>query len=398
MKFLPLLTFFVLISGCSSSPSPVLPPVELTKLDNQLQINKVWRKKIGDGVSENFLLLRPVINGDTGYVSDYEGNLVAFNVKTGKTIWSKYLNTPIATEIKVDANKLIFGNSQGEIWVLKISNGDIIWKSELTSEVLAKPQVSGNIIIAKTVDGKVFAFDAETGIKRWVYDRTVPLLTLRGNSAPVISNDILVTGSDNGKLSAIALSTGKLLWETTIAVAKGRNELERIVDIDATPIVIDDTVYTVSYQGRIAAVKLSSGQLIWARDFSSYTGLHVDAYRLYVTDSDGQVWALNRYNGSTLWRQDKLLRRTVTAPEAQNDYIVVGDYDGYLHWISRSEGKLVARYRMNNSEFDNEEQDKELEQAFSKWNTILVKPVVSNDLLIAYDRSGHLEAYQVKSE
>ncbi|MDH5600826.1 MAG: PQQ-binding-like beta-propeller repeat protein, partial [Gammaproteobacteria bacterium] len=245
----------------------------------------------------------------------------------------------------------------------------------------------------------VYGLNVSNGKKVWVYDRSVPRLTLRGNSSPVISNDIVITASDSGKLSALSLNQGKLLWETTIAVAKGRNELERVIDLDIEPVVLDDVVYVAGYQGRIAAVKIGSGQLIWNRDFSTYSGLYVDAYRVYVTDAGGQAWALNRYNGSTLWRQDKLLRRKLTAPEAYDKYIVIGDYDGYLHWLNRDDGKIVARKQINASDMflDEEQTDEEKEQAllFSKWNNILVRPVLYNDLLISLDRVGHLEAFQI---
>lgn len=226
----------------------------------------------------------------------------------------------------------------------------------------------------------------------------MPRLTLRGNSAPLINNDIVISASDSGKLSALSLKQGKLLWETTIAVAQGRNQLERVIDMDIDPVVIDDVIYVAGYQGRVAAVKIGSGQLIWSRDFSSYSGLYVDAYRVYITDAIGQVWALNRYNGSTLWRQDKLLRRQLTAPQAHDDYIVVGDYDGYLHWLNREDGKILARKRVNSDDIiiDDEETDKELDLLFSKWNNILVKPLVVNKLLLSLDRTGHLEAFQIQ--
>jgi outer membrane protein assembly factor BamB len=259
--------------------------------------------------------------------------------------------------------------------------------------------IAKGVVVVKTIDGRVYGLNARTGKKIWVYDRSVPRLTLRGSSSPVISNDIVITASDSGKLSALSLRQGKLLWESTIAVAKGRNQLERVIDLDIEPVVVDDVVYIAGYQGRIAAVKIGSGQLIWSRDFSTYSGLQVDAYRVYVTDAQGQAWALNRYNGSTLWRQDKLLRRKLTAPETYDKYVVIGDYDGYLHWLNREDGKIIARKQINAADgFFEEEQsddDKELALLFSKWNNILVRPVLYRDLLISVDRVGHIEAFQI---
>lgn len=279
-----------------------------------------------------------------------------------------------------------------------MKNTKELWRAQLSSEVLSRPAISQGIVVTKTIDGRVYGLNLDDGSQKWVYDRSVPRLTLRGSSAPLISNDVVIIASDNGKLSALTLNNGKLLWESTIAVAKGRNQLERVIDMDVDPVVIDDVIYVAGYQGRVAAVKMGSGQLIWSRDFSSYSGLYVDAYRVYITDAMGQAWALNRYNGSTLWRQDKLLRRKLTAPEAQDNYIVVGDYDGYLHWLNREDGKLIARKKVNGSDFsfDEEETDKELELYFSKWNNILVRPILINDLLVSLDRVGHLEAFQIE--
>ena len=399
MKIIAVIAGFLFLAGCGSSPSPVLPPVDLTPLTNKINIERVWKAKVGQGVGENYLKLKPAIHNNTVYVIDYKGHLYAFDLATGKTQWEKDLNTPVSGGLTVTDNKILLGNSKGQVIVLAANDGKELWRTQLSSEILSAPVIAKDILVVKTTDGYVYGLNAEDGKQRWVSDNTVPRLTLRGNSAPVISNDIVISASDNGKLLALTLEQGKLLWETTIAVPKGRNELERVIDLDVDPVVSDDVVYTVGYQGRLAAVKISSGQLLWSRDFSSYSGLYVDAYRVYITDAEGQVWALNRFNGSTLWRQDKLLRRQLSAPAVQGDYIVVGDYDGYLHWLNRDDGKLVARTRINARIIlpgEEDESDKKLDLLFSKWNNILIRPLVINDLLLALDRTGHFEAYQIQ--
>lgn len=400
MKIFSVIALLLVLAGCGSSPSPVLPPVELTALDNKIDVTRIWKIKAGEGVSEYFLKLKPAIDITTGYTVDYKGYLIAFDVTTGKIQWDKQLNTSVSAGLTYSNNKLLLGNSKGEVIALDANNADELWRSQLSSEILSSPVISKGTLVVKTIDGAVYGLNADNGKQLWVHNRSVPRLTLRGNSAPIIVDDIVITASDSGKLAALTLLDGKLLWETTISIPQGRNELERVIDLDVDPVVIDNTVYAAGYQGRLAAVKFSSGQLIWSRDFSSYTGLYVDAYRVYITDAEGQVWALNRYNGSTLWRQDKLLRRQLTAPAVQDDYIVVGDYDGYLHWIGRDDGKLIARTRVNKSAvlFEDEEFDKESNLRFSKWNNILVTPLTINKLLLALDRSGHLEAYQIQSK
>lgn len=400
MKFISLVSIVLMLIGCGSSPSPVLPPVGLTSLTNQVNISRVWKFTAGEGVSDFYLKLRPVFDKNIGYIVDHKGHLIAFSKHTGKEVWTKELGVPVSGGLAIANDVLFLGTSKGEILAINVQTKNELWRSQLSSEILARPVVSQNIVVAKTIDGRLHALNAKNGVESWVYDRTVPRLTLRGSSTPLISNDIVITASDSGKLSALSLKQGKLLWETTISVAKGRNQLERVIDMDVDPILIDDVIYIAGYQGRIAAVKLGSGQLLWARDFSSYTGLTVDAFRVYISDAVGQLWALNRYNGSTLWRQDKLLRRKLTAPETYDKYIVVGDYDGYLHWLNREDGNIIARKKINGSEIilDDEEIDEELAFQFSKVNNILVKPLLVNNLLVSLDRSGHLEAFQLENK
>ena len=391
MKSISLVTAFLILVGCGSSPSPVLPPVELTALTNQINISRVWKFTAGEGVSDYYLKLRPVFEKNIGYIVDYKGKLIAFNENSGKEIWTKELNVAVSAGLTISNGTLFLGTSKGEVLALNTTTKNELWRSQLSSEILARPAISKNILVAKTIDGRVYGLNAKNGVENWVYDRTVPRLTLRGSSTPLISNDIVITASDSGKLSALS---------TTISVAKGRNELERVIDMDIDPVLVDDVVYVAGYQGRIAAVKLGSGQLLWSRDFSSYTGLYVDAFRVYISDAVGQLWALNRYNGSTLWRQDKLLRRKLTTPEAYDKYIVVGDYDGYLHWLNREDGKIIARKKVNGSDVivNEEEIDKDLALYFSKSNNILIKPLIVNELLISLDRSGHLEAFKIENK
>ncbi len=396
MKFFSIIVVFLVLSACGSSPSSVLPPVELTPLTNKINISRQWAFTAGEGVSDFYLKLKPVFKNNTGYVVDYNGLLQAFTVTSGKVIWEKNLNIPVSGGLTLADQTLFFGTSKGELIAFDINKAEVLWRTQLSSEILSRPTISKNIVVTKTIDGRVYGLNIDNGTKKWVYDRTVPRLTLRGSSSPVISNDVVISASDSGKLSALTLSNGKLLWETTIAVAKGRNQLERVIDMDIDPVIVEDVIYVAGYQGRVAAVKMGSGQLIWSRDFSTYSGLYVDAYRVYISDAMGQLWALNRYNGSTLWRQDKLLRRKLTAPEVQDSYVVVGDYDGYLHWLNREDGQLIARKQVDDRNLNDEEIDKETALYFSRWNNILIRPILVNNLLVSMDRLGHMVAFQVE--
>ena len=393
--------FLLLVTGnlvaCSSS-STLLPPVALVDMDNQLEVKRLWQRKIGFGASDKFLKFSPTIDGQTGYSVDHEGLVVSWNLDDGKVLWQRHFETSTASAVALDKSRLYFGTSKGEVIALQKDNGKQIWKQQLTSEVLSTPVSHNGYLVASTVDGRIHALRASTGDTVWAHDRSMPLLSLRGISEPVISNGIVISGADNGKLTALDLEKGNVLWETIIAIPRGKNEIERLIDIDAQPVVKDGVIYTVAYQGRLAAVSLESGRIIWVRDISSYMGMIIDSNRIYISDSDGQLWALDRSNGATIWKQDQLLRRQLSRPAFQGPYLVVGDFNGYLHWLNRDDGRLLARTQLGYdifAEADAEEPYIEDNRAFSKSRNILATPVVLGDTTIAITREGLLSAYRV---
>ena len=397
MKRLGLFVLGAILLGCTISPSPVLPPVELTSIDDPLNVRTNWNSIIGSGVAEKYLKLQPVFDGSTGYVADHKGYLRAFDVKTGNSLWEMQLETLIASGPALVEGKLLFGTSQGEVIARAPQDGKEIWRVEVSSEVLALPTGANGVVVIRTVDGRVYGLDADSGKRIWVYDRTVPLLTLRGNSAPVIQSGIVIVGSDSGKLAALTLKTGTVLWETQIADPKGRTELERMVDIDVQPVVVEDVVYVITYQGRLATVQLQSGRMMWARDISSYSGIALDPYRIYVSDTESQVWALNRFTGATLWRQDKLLRRSITGPVLQGPHLIVADYDGYVHWLKREDGRIVARKRVHELWHEEHQGDYDEDEAkFTKANNILAAPQDIENMILVMDRMGHIEALELE--
>lgn len=379
--------------ACGSSVN-LKPPQELEPLDQRVRVETLWSGQAGRGVSDLYLQLPVQHHDKTGYAADYQGYVKAFDLDSGQLRWERQTGLELSTGAAYASGRLYFGTRQGEVIALSAEDGKLIWRRELSSEVIARPAVAGNTVVARTNDGKLFALEADSGLRRWVYDRSVPPLTLRGNSAPVIANDLVIAGSDNGRLTALVLSNGTVFWETAISHPSGKTELERMIDIDADPVVVGDVVYAVSFQGRLAAVEIGSGRILWARDMSSHTGMAADDYRIYLSDSEGQVLALNRRNGSTLWRQDKLLRRSVTRPQLDGPYLVVADYDGYLHWLSRESGKLEGRARLNAGFYLFTDEYDGYQHAYRKANNVLARPLVAGERVIAVDRKGYLAAFR----
>ena len=384
------------LSACGSSPSPVLPPTPLTTIEHPRSVTRLWDMRVGNGVGDNYLKVGPAVAGDRGYVADDKGQVRAFDANNGKKIWEVHLHLPVTGGVGLADNRVLVGTRRGEVVALSQNDGSVLWHTTVSSEVLAAPRGAQGVVVVRTIDGRVFGLDADTGKRDWTYDGSVPVLTLRGTSAPVIANGMVICGFDNGKLVALTLNNGTVLWETTVAVPRGRTELERIVDIDGDPVVRGNTVYVASYQGRVAAVQLDTGRMLWARDISSYAGLAVDDKKVYVTDAIGQVWALDRYAGATLWKQDKLKRRQLTAPVLDGKDVVVGDYAGYLHWLSTEDGHLVARTRVKGpgAVFRSLEPDPGSFK-YPEPRALLATPLVADNSIVAMDQRGVLSAFRL---
>jgi outer membrane protein assembly factor BamB len=351
-----------------------VPPSELVEFSETTRLNKVWSQNVGKGTDELFIKLVPAILDDKIFIADTRGNISGLYANTGKDVWNIDSELSITGGPGADANLVMVGTSEGEVLSLSAETGEEIWRSTVSSEILSSPKEADGVVIIRTIDGKIFALDATTGERLWIYDRTVPALTLRGTSTPVIANGLVIAGFDGGRVTSLELKTGKLIWEAKVAVSSGRSELERMVDIDAQPLIVDDAIYVTTFQANVTALSLQSGQILWQRDISSHTELGADARNLYVTDESGNIWALDRFSGASIWKQEKLTHRQVTGPAVFEDRIIVGDFEGYLHWLDKTTGDITARVQIGS-------------------DPILTQPIVSNDILFAYSSGGTLSAY-----
>lgn len=323
------------------------PPAPLLIFQNTIQVQAVWSARVGSGSADEYFQLTPHVVNGKAFAADRKGRVSAYDAANGRALWSVETKVPISGGPGSGDGVVLVGTSDGEVLALEEASGVLRWRERVSSEVLSAPVAAHDVVVVRTVDGKLQGLDLLTGKRLWTHDSTVPALTLRSTSAPVIVDDKVLGGFASGRLVALSISDGRVLWETVIAEPRGRSELERLVDISSEPRVIDQTVYVSSYQGRIAALDVVSGRLIWTRDMSSYAGLSVDDRAVYITDDKGQVFSLDRRDGRALWKQDKLRARAVTAPAIYKDYVVVGDFQGYLHWMARDDGGFVARVRVD---------------------------------------------------
>lgn len=369
------------LGGCGSIPDPFgwieddnqEPPAELTEFDPRTSIATLWSRDTGEGSEEQYLRLVPTVYQGRIMVADGEGMVQSMDARNGAAEWSVETEAPISGGPGVGEGLVLVGTRDAEVIALDENDGTELWRTRLTSEILSVPRVSDGIVVVHTIDGKLYGLNSSDGGQAWVYDRTVPVLTLRGNSSPVIAGSSVISGFASGKLVNLNLYSGDAQWEVLVTPPRGRTELERIVDIDADPVLSDGMVYVCTYQGEIAAVSEVTGVVMWRRELSSHTGLAADWRAIYVTDAKGRVWALEPRNGAGLWRQEKLLNRRLTAPAILDDYILVGDLEGYVHFLYYEDGSLAARIEVADA-------------------PISSAPIVVNDVAYVYADDGTLAA------
>lgn len=353
------------------------PPAELVEFTSEFQPTTVWSVDSGDGAND-YSDLAAWVQGNRIITVDYEGDVSSYDTKTGHQLWQVELEVSVTSGAGGGEGLILIGTKDGEILALDESNGNLLWKHQLSSEILAPPMADMGVVVARTADGRTSGLSVTDGAVLWNYQRAVPLLSLRGASAPVLADDKVIAGYANGKLVALSLLDGKVIWEKSVSIPRGRSELDRLVDIDSEPVVRDGRVYVVAYNGQLASFDLETGKKLWSRDMSSRTGLAVVPHNaIYVTDDSSYVWALQDGSGDALWRQTRLLRRNVTAPTIVGEYLIVGDLEGYVHWISREDGRFVARLNITDA-------------------AIRSKPVVKDGLVFITASDGTLTALRVQ--
>ena len=376
-KHAALLALAILAAGCSSNSKKELPPAELVDFKEEVVLQKQWSRSIGDGQGETYNMLVPAIDGDTIYAADVTGVVMALDRSNGDVKWKKDLELPVSGAVGVGYGLLTVGTIKGEIVALDAINGEEKWRARVTSEVLAPPATNGDIVVVQTQDDRLIAFDASTGSQRWIFENTPAVLTLRGTGSPVLTNRLAVAGLSTGKVIALDAQRGIPVWEQRVAIPQGRSELDRVVDIDGGLLLSGGTLYAVSYQGRVAALELESGRILWQREASSSVGVAQGFGNVYVSLASGTVEGIDERSASALWSNDALARRQLSAPEVFSSYVAFGDLDGYLHLISQVDGRFVGRERIDS-------------------DGLRARPLVVGDWLYAFGNGGKLVALTIK--
>jgi len=385
----------VSLGGCNwikslGKKDNVEPPTPLTEFTPTVQVDKLWTEGAGSGAGDSGTRLAPTIVDGRLYAAGVDGTIEAIDAASGHTIWQKRLGERHGWLWRRGDNSLrwsggpavagdlfVVGGLDGQVYALSAADGSERWHAQVSSEVLSRPAISGDIVVVRTVDGRLTGLDTKDGSRRWVFDQSVPPLSLRGNSAPLIVGDAVYDGFDNGKVVAVRLADGSPLWSQTFSTGEGRTEVERLSDVDGDLVVNGENLYAIGYRGQVAALTISNGRPVWQRDVSSYGGAATGETTLVLADADGNIWAFDRETGVSLWKQDQLKYRWLGTPAVQGKYVVVGDSEGYVHWLSLDEGKFAARERLSK---------KPIESA----------PIVVGSTVYVEDVKGHIGAYTLR--
>jgi outer membrane protein assembly factor BamB len=328
------------LAACSTPSGP--KPAPLQPLERPQEVRVLWTARVGSG---DRFIFTPAHVGDAVFAAARDGTVVRLDAAKGAERWRTVLERRLSGGVGAAARTVVVATEEGEVFALDAATGKPRWRARVSSEVLAPPAVGSGLVIVRSVDNRIFAFGEDDGKRRWVYQRTPAALIVRSPAGVTIAGDTAYAGFSGGRLGALALGNGGLRWESTVAVPKGSTELERVTDVVGEPVLAGREVCAAAYQGRVACFEAASGRQIWARDLSSLTGLKLDARYAFVSDDRGAVHALDRTNGRSLWKQDKLAHRQLSQPGAAANAVAVGDLEGYVHFLSRETGAFLARYR-----------------------------------------------------
>lgn len=366
----------LLLAGCSTS-GPVDPPAALVDFTPTATVTRQWIKMFSGSEAKEYRVLRPAINDSILYIGNSKGRLTALNTANGAKLWDVDTGKQLSGGVGLAGTSLLVGTKNAVVLAFNAKNGALQWEQPVSSEVLSPPREVNQTIVVHTVDGKIFGLSREDGKRNWVFESTVPSLSLRGTSTPAPFDGKAAVGLANGKVIALNGGSGKVEWEVAAATPRGRSELERIADVDVDPVITQQAIFIAAFQGRTLAIAPATGRQIWSRELSSSIGLAVAGNVVYVVDDNSRVWALDSRNGAALWKQEKLLNRRLTPPVVMGNYLVVGDFEGYLHWLNLEDGQIAARYFLDEA-------------------PITVAPVTAGDNLYAVSRGGIVESLRIQ--
>lgn len=342
------------LAGCASEEDTIVM-APLPQVNSQFTPQSAWSTSVGDGVDHYFSKLSPEYAYDKLFIASRDGVVRALEPTSGKQLWSQNVKqgdtARLSGGLTAAYGHVYIGSENGDLIALDEATGEVSWRISVVGEILAKPVAENGLVIVNTSNGVLMAFDQDNGEQKWTISTEVPNLTLRGDSTPTAVSGGVFWGTANGRLAAAIVERGQLIWQQPVGTPKGATEIDRLVDVDSSPIVLGGMLYVVGYNGQLIALDLRSGNAVWKRNYSSAIDMATDGSRLFVVTDKDHVVAVDARSGTELWQNEQLEYRLLTAPVMVNNYLVVGDSQGYLHWLDRTSGEFVAQQMINDSGF-----------------------------------------------
>ena len=389
MKLWRLLTtsaLMLLISGCStfqewfgSEGEDATAPVQLERIDSKVSLKKRWSSKIGDGQGDGFYKITPTLIDGVIYVASSDGEVAAINAANGARLWRVELERPLSGGVGYHNRSLYLGGADGSVLQLSAEDGAVEWEAAVSGEVLAAPVVSDDWVIVQTYDGKLLGFRSGAEEPSWTFTSDVPVLTLRGTSAPILIGGNAIAGFGDGKVVAVDVDSGNVSWEARIGVPQGSSEIDRIVDVDGAMTQQGIELFVASYQGRLAALDSRTGRKLWQQNVSSVTGTNVGFGNVYVADVDGTLSAFLRTGQGVRWQNIELGYRELSRPTPVSSYVATVDFEGYLHLLSQVDGQIVGRSKIGG-------------------DAARADMIADSGRLIIYADNGQLLAYELEAQ
>jgi outer membrane protein assembly factor BamB len=375
----------VALAGCSTvkgwfggkhAADKPLKPAELAEITPTVTVTKLWSANAGKGEGRIGVRQGPGIADGHVYAAAIKGGVRAFDLQTGAALWHFDSDLPLSGGPGAGDGLVVVGSLEGDVVALDAATGAQKWTAKVSNEVIAAPVIGQGMVFVRSNDGRVTAFDAASGERRWFWNHELLNLTVRGNDAPALGPGYLFVGNDDGTMSALAIADGRPLWEQTVAAAEGRSDLDRMADVDGMPVLDGTTLYASSYKRQTVAIDGPNGRPLWSSDHGGSNRLGASADRVVAADPAGTVWGLDKSSGSVMWQQPALARRNLSGVAIQGDYAVVGDYDGYVHWLNLADGAFAARTRAGR-------------------DAVRAAPVVADGVLVVQTIDGGLSAYRL---
>ena len=380
------------LSGCSTvkgwfagkdaEAKKLQEPVELVKFDATVKVDKLWTVNLGKGEDRIGVRQGPAVADGRVYAAAITGGVHAIDLQTGKKVWTyepakekKKPKLRLSGGPGVGEGLVVIGTLDGQVIALDAADGTEKWRAKVPGEVISAPAVGQGMVFVRSNDGRITSFDATNGTQRWFNPRELPMLTVRGNAPVVQGPGVVFVGNDDGTLAALGAADGRTLWDQVVGSPEGRTELDRMSDVDGAPVLEGNTLYASSFKNQTIAIEGPTGRPLWTRDHGGAGGVTLSSSYVIVTDNQGGVFGLDKQSGAASWSQTGLARRQLTGPALQGDYVVVGDLDGYVHWLQQSDGAMAARAKTG--------------------GTVKAQPIVADGVLLVQNIEGKLTAFRL---